>query len=59
VDTRPRDRALQRGELVSEQGDFSEQRPPRGKGIGHGGVEQEDGVEHDRARVTPTPRISR
>jgi hypothetical protein len=54
--TRPGNRALQDGELVSEQGDLSEQRPARAKGGGHGADEREKGVEHGRAKVAPMVR---
>ena len=50
---RPGDRALQHGELVSEQGDLSEQRPARAKGVHHGGSEQKDGLEHGWRKGTP------
>src|SRR5580658_5521347 len=52
---RPGDRALQHGELVSEQGDLREQRPTRAKGGRHGGDEHEHGLEHERAKVVPIP----
>jgi hypothetical protein len=47
---RPGARALQHGELVSEQGDLGEQRPARAKDVRHGGGEHEHGFEHGRAR---------
>ena len=56
---RPGNRALKDGELVAEQGDLCEQRPARAKGVRHGGGEHEDGFEHGRSKVTPTPWISR
>jgi hypothetical protein len=47
---RPGDRALQYGELVSEQGDLREQRSARAKDVRH---EHQHGLEHGRARVAP------
>jgi len=47
---RPGDRALQHGELVSEQRDLREQRPTRAKDVRHGGDEHEHGLEHGRPR---------
>jgi hypothetical protein len=44
------DRALQHGDLVSEQGDLREQRTTRAKEVRHGGDEQEQGLEHGEQR---------
>ena len=46
--TRPGNRALQHGELVSEQGDLGEQRPARAKRVRQGGGGHQDGFENQR-----------
>ena len=46
--TRPGNRALQRGELVSEQGDLGEQCPARAKRVRQGGGGDQDGFENER-----------
>jgi hypothetical protein len=45
--TGPGNRALQHGELVSEQGDLGEQRPARAKRVRQGGGEHQRGFEHE------------
>src|SRR6202142_2136081 len=50
---RPANRALQHGELMSEQGDLGEQRPARAKDIRHGDGDHEHGFEHGRTKVAP------
>ena len=55
--TRPGDRALHHGELVSEQGDLSEQRQARAESIQHSSSEQEDGLQHGWRKGTPTGSI--
>lgn len=52
---RPGNRALQHGELMSEQGDVGEQRPARAKDIRHGGGEHEHGFEHGRKGSAGAP----
>src|ERR1019366_4038863 len=56
--TRPCNRALQHGELVSEQGDLGEQRSARAKRGRQGGGGTRT-ASRTSAKVTPTPSTSR
>jgi hypothetical protein len=55
--TMPGNRALQHGELVSEQGDLGEQRPARAKRVRQGGGGHQDGFENQQQRSRRRPRL--